>query len=151
MFEQHVIDFLRGDLLPTAIDDLPAASHDEQISVIVEKTLVPGLEPATRECGLIRRWVAVVAGHDNRAADDDLPCLAVRQQSSRFVHDCEVQIHWHADGTRLAPERRQRIARERPGSGLGHRITIDHTGLKGSLQILEHTGRQRSRGRADEA
>ena len=103
--------------------------------------MVPCLEPITGESGLGRHRVAVVAGHDSRATDDDLPCLAARQQSPFFVHDRDVQTHWHADGTRLALARRQRIARDRRGSGLRHAIKFYHAGLKGFLQFREDARR----------
>ena len=41
MFQEHFVDFLRGDFLPTAIDDLLAAAGEKQVSVVIEKTHDP--------------------------------------------------------------------------------------------------------------
>ena len=55
MFQEHVVDFLRGDFLPAAIDDLPYAAGEKQVPVVIEETEIPGLEPIAGKRGLGRR------------------------------------------------------------------------------------------------
>ena len=151
MFQEHFVDFLRGDFLPTAIDDLPYAAREKQVPVVIEETKIARLEPIACKRGLGRHWVAVVARHDACAPDDDLAGLAAGQQSPSFVHDRDVQIHRYADRTGLALARRQRIARDGRGSGFRHPVELDHGGLESLLQFREDARRQRSRRGADEA
>ena len=61
MFQEHFVDFLGGDFLPTAIDDLPYAASEKQVAVVIEETKIPCLEPIACKCGLGRHRVAVVA------------------------------------------------------------------------------------------
>ena len=61
MFQEHFVDFLWGDFLPTAIDDLPDAASEKQVPVVIEETEIPRLEPIARKRGLGRHRVAVVA------------------------------------------------------------------------------------------
>ena len=142
VLEEHVVDFLRGDFFPAAIDDLLAAAHEKQVTVVIEKAVVSGLEPIARKRGLVRLRGAVVARHDARAAHYDLPGLSAGQQSSSFAHDCDVQPQRHADRTRLAPARRQRTDRDRRGSGFRHAVKIDHGRFENTLHF-RRTGRGR--------
>ena len=77
MFQEHFVDFPRGDLLPTAINHFPYAACEKQVTVVIEETQVPCLEPIACKRGLGRNGVASVARHDARAADNDLSSLSV--------------------------------------------------------------------------
>ena len=55
MFQEHFVDFPRGDFLPAAIDHLPYAAGEKQVPVVIEETKIPGLEPIACKCGLGRR------------------------------------------------------------------------------------------------
>ena len=61
MFQEHFVDFLRGDFLPTAIDDLPYAACEKQVPVVIEETKISCLEPIACKRGLGRHRVAIVA------------------------------------------------------------------------------------------
>ena len=80
MFQEHFVDFPRREFLATAVDDLLLATDENQVSVVIEKTVIPRLEPIANKRGLVRHRVAVVPRHDTRASDDDLPRLPSGQQ-----------------------------------------------------------------------
>src|SRR6202007_2974915 len=134
VFEEHFVDFLWSDFLSTAIDDFIATAHEKQVAVVIKKTQVPRLEPITREGARARHGIAVVARRHTRPADDDLPRLTSGQECLRLIHDRDLQTHWHADRTRFALARRQRIAGYRSGSGLRHAVSLDRSGLESLLQ-----------------
>ena len=60
MLQQNVVHFLRGYLLPTAIDDLAYAPSKKQVPVIIKQTNIPRLEPIARKCSPGRPFVTVV-------------------------------------------------------------------------------------------
>ena len=43
MLQQHFFDFLRGDFLPAAIDDLADAASEKQVPVVIEEADIPVL------------------------------------------------------------------------------------------------------------
>ena len=45
MLEQHGLDLRRGDLLAASVDDLLDPAVEEQVTGVVQTTLVPGTEP----------------------------------------------------------------------------------------------------------
>lgn len=96
MFQEHFVDFPRREFLATAVDDLLLATDQNQVSVVVEKTVIPRLEPIAHKRGLVRHWITVVPRHDARATDDDLPRLPSGQQCPSVVHDRNVQTHRYA-------------------------------------------------------
>ena len=145
MFEQRFVDFPRSYFLPTAIDHFPHTARQKQVSVLIEKALVAGLEPIARKRRLCRDRIAVVAWHDARAADGNLASLATRQRCPSFVHDRNIQLHRYADRARLALARRHRITCDRCGSSFRHAVKLDHRGLEGSFQFREDGRRQRRR------
>ncbi len=145
MLQQHVVDFLRGYFLPTAIDDLAYAPSEKQVPVVIEETNISCLEPIACKCGHGRGLVAVVGRHNALASHHDLARLAAGQQSPSLVHDRDVQTHREADRTGLAPARWQRIARDKCGSSFRHAIRLDHAGLESLLQFREDPRRQWSR------
>src|SRR5215813_7838161 len=110
MLQEHFIDLPGRYFLSTAIDDLLATARDEQVPVVVEKSVIPCLEPVTCKRILGRESVTIVARHDACATDNNLAGSAGREQASFFVHDGDVQLHWQTDRTRLALTRRLRIA-----------------------------------------
>jgi hypothetical protein len=135
MLQEHLVDFLRSDFLPTAIDDFPSAASEKKVAVLIEESEIPCPEPIACKRGLRRHRIAVVAGHDARAADHDLSGLTVGEQSSSFVHDGDVQTDWFAGRSGLAPPRGEGIGRDRCGSGFRHRIVLDHGRFEGRLQF----------------
>src|SRR5882724_9331787 len=106
MVQEHFVDFLRGDFLPTAIDYLAYTAREKQVPVVIEVTKISRIEPIACKRGLGRPWVAVVARRDACAPDDHLARLAAGQQSPSFVHDRNIQTHSYANRTRLALARR---------------------------------------------
>src|SRR5258706_604834 len=68
MLQQHVVDFLRGYFLPTAIDDLAYAPSEKQVPVVIEETNISCLEPIACKCGHGRGLVAVVGRHNALAS-----------------------------------------------------------------------------------
>src|SRR5947199_6147269 len=64
MLQQNVVHFLRGYLLPTAIDDLAYAPSKKQVPVIIKQTNIPRLEPIARKCSRGPGLVAVITCHD---------------------------------------------------------------------------------------
>ena len=52
MFQEHFVDFPRGDFLPAAIDHLPYAAREKQVPVVIEEAKIPCLEPIARKRGL---------------------------------------------------------------------------------------------------
>src|SRR5262249_39927344 len=76
MLQESFVDFPWGDFLSAAIDDFLAPTREKQVSVVIEKTVVSGLEPSARKGGLACPRVAVIAVHDACATDDDLPGMA---------------------------------------------------------------------------
>jgi hypothetical protein len=145
-----VVDFLGGDFLPTAIDDFPYAAGEKKVPVVVEESEIPSLEPIACKRGLGRDRVAIVARHDARAPDYDLSRLTVCQQSSSLAHNRDVQTDWYAGRSGLAPGRRERIARDRCGSGFRHSIVLDHGRFEGRLQFHQDVRWQRSGSGTDE-
>src|SRR5215475_3034421 len=105
MVQQNFIDFLRGDFLATAIDDLPYSAHEKQIGVSIEVTEISCLEPIACKSGVGRSRIAIIAGGDACSPDYDLACPTAGQQSTPFAHDGDVQARRYADRTCFAPMR----------------------------------------------
>jgi hypothetical protein len=97
VFSEDVVDFQWGDFLTTAIDNLVATAEEKQVSVIVKKAEIARLEPFTHKRSLVRRRVAVIAGHDRCTTNDNFSRLAARQRSISFAKDRYIQSHWDPD------------------------------------------------------
>jgi hypothetical protein len=140
---QGLVHFLGGDLLSAAVDDLLAATGEEQVSLVVEKALVPGPEPTVPERVRRRRGATIIAVHDARAPHDDLARPTAGQERSAFVHDGHVQSHRYTRGAGLALTRRQGIAGDRGGRDLGHTVELNDGNRESPFQILEDAVGQR--------
>ena len=151
MIQEHLIDFLWGDFFPAAVDHLAYAAGEKPVAVVIEVAQISGLKPLACKCRGSRIWVAIIAGHDGCAPDDDLSALTAGQQGPDLIQDPHVQVYRQADGTGLARPRPQRIARDRRCSNFRHAVPLDCTGVEAVLELGEDAGRQRRGRRAYEA
>ena len=93
MAEQRVLDLSRADVLAPPDDHLVAPAHDDEVALVVEETLVAGVQPAV---GVDLAVGADVAAPDLVAAD---PHLA--------IGDPELDArHGPAAGLQPAPDSR---------------------------------------------
>jgi hypothetical protein len=91
--DDHVLDFLRRDLLATGLDDVVHAPDEIEISLFVELAVVSGVQhhlarqrPGAHFPGSLFRLFPVPA-HHRRAAYYELPDFAGAQLLVFVVHD----------------------------------------------------------------
>ena len=103
MAVQHVLDFLRGDVLAARDDDVLRAVLDLDVAVGMHHREVAGVEPAAAERLLGGRRVLEVALHRDVAAEHDL------------AHGLAVARHRLASCPGRAPSCPPAAGRPRPG------------------------------------
>src|SRR5690606_28744928 len=70
------LDLLRDDRLPSATDALPSSSRDVQVAVVVDRSEVAGVIPASVEDLSSQVWLSEVPAHQVRVADAHLAGVA---------------------------------------------------------------------------
>ena len=78
---QDVLHLDRRDVLAAGDDQVLHAAGDEEVAVVVARPRSPVWSQPSRTARGGRGAIAVVAGHDRRAADDDLALLVRRRRA----------------------------------------------------------------------
>src|ERR1700722_10126747 len=95
MAHQDGFDFGGSDIFAAADDHVVLAAGEENITVVVEPSEVPGRAPSFGQARVV--FAAGVALHDARGADDDFADLTVREKFAVLVADANFNV-----GKRLA-------------------------------------------------
>jgi len=98
----HLLDVARVHVDPVRDDQVLLAIDEVQEPVLVDVAEVAGVQPAVDDRGGRRVWLAVVAGHEERAAPDDLADLARRQLAATLADDAQlVEVRRRTDRVEL--------------------------------------------------
>ena len=134
----HTLHLLRSDVLAAGgLDQVLLPVSDPQIALFVKLANVPGREPAIFERlrGCLRH--VVVAAHDARAFDQNLPIVGDLDLSTR---------HRRANGAETGGTRVVHAGRN---AGLSKAVTLQHE-EPGSVEPFLHLPTQRSGARHEE-
>ena len=124
MVKEHLVNLLGIDVVPAGHDQVLLPVHDRQVAVLIEESDIAGIEPPVPENLGRLLGLLVIARHDLRPLDADLPRLARRQfLFARFqVDDLQVRVRQrdaHGPGLGLA------LPRGRHGKGHVFRQAIN--------------------------
>ena len=136
----HVLHFLRGDVLPAAADDVLLPVHEIKEAVLVHPAQVAGIEPAVAQRLLGLLLVAPITGHDSRVLDGDFAnCVHAYVLAGLRVGDAHLVVEAGGGvltgqagrtGPALATD-----AFDSPVAGLGHAEADDNVGPEPYLEL----------------
>src|SRR5262245_33913306 len=90
MGEQDFVDLGRSDLFASAVDQLLNSSHEAQVAIGIEHTLVAGAKPAVEKRSRIRFGVVLITLNDVRTLDYNLALLASVEMPPFVIHDADA-------------------------------------------------------------
>src|SRR5207237_1473007 len=103
------IYILRGDIFSAPDDDVIDPPGQMQVTVFVQRSLVAGPKPSIHEAAGVGFGIVLVTAKHARALNGDFPALVGSQVTAFIVQNTNANARAHADRTRFAMPRRQRI------------------------------------------
>src|SRR5271157_4270501 len=131
--EEHRIHFGRGDLQPTAVDELLDAPDYEQVAIGVEIAKVAGAEPVLAKREAIGFGIILITAHDGRSAHQNFTDRPLRHGLAKLALDPDLGTAGDPDGTAAPPARRWRVLRNE--ARFGGTVSLDHRYLEQRFQL----------------
>jgi hypothetical protein len=144
MAHQDLIDLVRHDLLPAAVDDLIAPPGEVEVAELVQDPQVTGAKPpAGEKRGRIRLGIIQITRENPRPAHGDLPAFVLADRIATLIDELDV-------APRLSDSSRHAVQRRVPFAGdprcFGHAIAIENGTTERLLQLAQFVGWERAGG-----
>src|SRR5215213_4105016 len=144
MAQEGQVDFIRRDLLATAIDQLLLAAMERQESVRIEAADVSAAVPAVDENRAAALGRIQITGHDRGTVNPDFAAFAGGEWAAVRVGDLHNPHPGDTDGAEPRRTGRRTVAGDL--RGLARTVVLQHRNAERRLYAVVNLARDRSAG-----